>query len=264
MVSGMEGRFTPVLDIVRAVQPLLMPHWGVATATAYKTERYNSPVTALDVEAELLLARELKKFDSSISFVGEEHRGDRAASKFWLVDPIDGTDAFMRGLPHCTTMLALIEEGKPQFSAIYNFVTDELYHAERGKGAYRNGERIFVSERTPPEAMVGLESDLSKEENMQIFKKLRTTCSFFKTMTAGHEFALVASGKIEGRICVDPFGEDYDFVPGALLVAEAGGVVANIGSRSYDYKNLNFIAANQPVFEVLTESPDAVFPLSHS
>lgn len=238
-----------------------MPHWGEAKAVAHKTERYNSPVTALDTEVEARLARELNAFDPSISFVGEESGGDRSAEKFWLVDPIDGTDAFMRGLPHCTTMLALIESGQPQFSAIYNFVQDELYYAERGQGAYKNGERIHVSERQPPEAMVGLESDLSKEKNVQIFTQLRTTCSFFKTMTAGYEFSLVASGKMEGRICLDPFGEDYDFTPGAFLVAEAGGVVANLGSKSYDYRNLNFIAANRPVYKVLTEGPDAVFPI---
>jgi len=237
-----------------------MPHWGTAKAVNHKVERHNSPVTALDMAAEAHLKQKLEAFDSSIAFVGEEQGGDRSATKFWLVDPIDGTDAFMRGLPHCTTMIALIEEGRPQFSAIYNFVQDELYYAEKGKGAYKNGERIYVSERQPPEAMVGLESDMSKEKNVQIFTQLRTTCSFFKTMTAGYEFSLVASGKIEGRICVDPFGEDYDFAPGALLVAEAGGVVANLGSSTYDYRNLNFIAANRPVYKALTEGPDAVFP----
>jgi fructose-1,6-bisphosphatase/inositol monophosphatase family enzyme len=72
---------------------------------------------------------------------------------------------------------------------------------------------------------------------------------------------MVASGKLDGRIMLDPYGKDYDLLPGALLVAEAGGVVANIGSSNYDYKNFNFIAANPAVYHDLTDGNDVIFPL---
>jgi fructose-1,6-bisphosphatase/inositol monophosphatase family enzyme len=61
----------------------------------------------------------------------------------------------------------------------------------------------------------------------------------------------VASGKLEARICFDGFGEDWDFAPGALLVKEAGGIVRNIGSDSYDYRNHNYIAGSKAVYEDL-------------
>ena len=57
------------------------------------------------------------------------------------------------------------------------------------------------------------------------------------------------------------YGKDYDFAPGSLLVSEAGGVVANIGKTTYDYRNLNFIASNRPVFTALTEGAGALFPI---
>ena len=251
-----SGNFLPrVLDIVRSVRPLLLPHFGKAEVETYKTEHYNSPVTAHDKEVEAHLARELGLLDAAISFVGEERGGNRSARKFWLCDPIDGTVAFIEGRPHCTTMLALIEEGKPRFSIIYDFVNDVLYHAEQGHGAYENGKQICVSKRGPSEATIGIET-----QDAELFERLAKRYKLFRTMTAGHEFALVAKGEIEGRVCFKPYGQDYDFAPGTLLVSEAGGVVKNIGSDSYDYKNLDFITANRPVYEALTFGPNAPFP----
>ncbi|MEK7557346.1 MAG: inositol monophosphatase family protein, partial [Patescibacteria group bacterium] len=57
----------------------------------------------------------------------------------------------------------------------------------------------------------------------------------------------VATGQLEGRLCVNPFGEDWDYAPGTLLVAEAGGVVRNIGSEGYDFRNHSFLAAPSQV-----------------
>ena len=91
--------------------------------------------------------------------------------------------------------------------------------------------------------------------------EVKKLCSPLKFMCAGHEFAMVASGKLEGRIMYDPYGFDYDFAPGSLLVSEAGGVVTNIGSDKYDYRNLNSIAANPKLHQALTEGEGALFPL---
>lgn len=81
------------------------------------------------------------------------------------------------------------------------------------------------------------------------------------TLSAGHELALVASGKLEARVTCDPFGKAWDYAPGALLVSEAGGIVANIGKRTYDYRNCDFIAASPNVYRALAEGPEAVFPI---
>ena len=79
--------------------------------------------------------------------------------------------------------------------------------------------------------------------------------------SAGYEYILVAVGKLEGRVCFNPYGEDYDYAPGSLLVSEAGGKVTNIGSTKYDFNNLNFIAANKPLYKEWTEGKDALFPI---
>ena len=257
----MSDLLPQVLDVVRSVRPIVLPHWGKVQAIKYKTERYESPVTQFDVAAEEHIKAGLRTIDGT-PLVGEEGGGNRSAEKFWLLDPIDGTAAYIEGLPYCTTMLALIEQGEVRLSVIYDFVKDILYYAEKGKGAYENGQLLHVSERPLENATLGFESMLTTEAEQRTYTQLSEKCTLIKTMTAGHEFALVAKGEIEGRICFNPYGLDYDFAPGALLVSEAGGIVLNIGSKSYDYMNLNFLAVNEKVFNALTQGNEAIFPIN--
>lgn len=251
----------PIESIIRRVRAIVLPHYGNA-AFSQKDGYATDFVTELDVRVEEFLRDELARVMPGVPFVGEETGGDRAASTHWLCDPIDGTAHFVRGTPFCTTMLALIENGLVTRAYIYDFVRDVLYHAERGKGAFRDGERIHVSDRPLSHSWLGWETHLQKPENLAIHLELSRRSAFFKTLDAGYEFAMVAEGKLEGRLCFDPWGYDYDFAPGTLLVQEAGGMVANIGSRDYDYRNTNFLAANPAVFKELTEGPDAVFPIA--
>jgi myo-inositol-1(or 4)-monophosphatase len=251
---------TAVEGVIRSVRNIVLPHWGSATFTA-KSEHAHDLVTELDVKVEEMLKAELAKLYPEVAFVGEETGGDRTAEKLWLCDPIDGTVHFIRGMPFCSTMLAYIENGRVMASWIYLFVDDVLYHAVRGGGAFRDNTSVHVSERALAQSYMGWETHSEKPENMEKHLQLSKVSSFFKTVNAGYEFCLVADGRLEGRICFDPWGKDYDFAPGSLLVEEAGGVVANIGSRDYDYTNLSFLACNPIVFKELTEGQAAIFPL---
>lgn len=251
-----------VLDIVHSTRELLLPHWGNIDGTLKEKATASSVVTELDIMIEQYLADRLAIIDPTIAFAGEECGGSRDAARFWLCDPIDGTLHFVRGMPFCSVMLALIEGGTVQFSAIYDFVHDVMYHAIRGEGAYQNAEPIHVSKRTLDYSFIAFETNVDRRENLELLQRIRSTATLFSSITSGFEFSLVASGKLDGRICVDPHGKDWDFAPGSLLVEEAGGIVANIGARTYDFRNRNFIAANKAVYRELTEGPHALFPLS--
>jgi myo-inositol-1(or 4)-monophosphatase len=159
-------------------------------------------------------------------------------------------------------MLALIESGQVIFGAIYDFVNDKLYSAELGKGSTMNGTAIRVSDRSLRQAYVSYETHMEKSENLKTFQNLRNKSVLFTTACCGIEYTMIASGKLDGRVAFDPYGKDYDFAPGSLLVQEAGGVVANLGKTTYDYQNRDFIAANPIIFKELTEGPDAIFPIA--
>ncbi|MFZ2555841.1 MAG: inositol monophosphatase [Minisyncoccia bacterium] len=250
-----------VLPIIRATRELLLPKYGCVEELTRKGAYPASAVTELDLAVEAFLAAELKKSHPSIGFVGEESGGDRSAERFWLCDPIDGTGYYIRGVPFCTVMLALIEGEKVVFGAIYDFVNDVVYHAERGKGAFANERKISVSGRGIDNAYIMLESRIEKQENLALYLELHKRVCLTKTMCSGYEHVMVATGGAEARICRDPYGKDYDYAAGSLLVEEAGGIVANLGKHSYDYRNRDYIAANPVIFKALTEGSDALFPL---
>ncbi len=256
--------FNSVIDIVYQAGQNLKKHFGNVEVLGYKTTHFDTAtpsdvVTKLDQETENFLESNLKKIDPTIGFTGEESGVIKKSDRFWLADPIDGTGFFLRGIWGCTMMLILIEDGQQKFSAIYDFIQDKMYTAEDGKGAYLNKKRIKVSKRHLNEAFVYIESHSAK-----IYSALAEKCTNLGNYPAGIHFALAAEGKVEGRICVDPYGKDYDFAPGQLLVKEAGGIVKNIGKDSFDYTDLNFLAVNKEVYEELTQGPDAVFPINLS
>lgn len=254
------------LDIARgaavAAGTMLKPHYGnVESLNKGGGDSVGGIVTKLDVEIEQYLAVALAKFSDSVGFRGEELGAQSEAEVTWLVDPIDGTAHFVRGMPFCTTMIALIEKGMVVLSVIHNFITDETYWAIKGEGAYCNDKRITVSTRSLSQSILSYETHVDKPEHYERYIQVRNKANIFDTLNSGYEFSMIASGKLDGRVSVDPYGLDWDFAPGSLLVVEAGGVAANIGEKSYFYRNHDFIISNKLVYEELTSGAEAIFPI---
>jgi myo-inositol-1(or 4)-monophosphatase len=258
----MQVDILKVVEVVRKTRSMSLPSFGNVDIKAYKSVSEADAVTQIDLDIETFLKAELKVIYPDIPFVGEEFGGDKSASTFWLVDPIDGTAHYIRGIPFSTTMLALIKDGSVLLSIIYDFVNDIAYYAERGNGAYKNGEKITVSDRDIQHAYISCEINSLKEENKVILSEIRKRAPQIVLRSSGYEYVLVATGKIEARITYDPFCKDHDCAPGALLVEEAGGIVRNFNKESYDYTNLSFYAGNPRVYKVLVEAEEGIPGLS--
>ena len=246
-----------IIKVVRATRDLTLPNFGNIEVTEYKNESPASAVTEIDQQVEQQLKAGLAKLLPEVPFVGEEFGGNRENDTFWLSDPIDGTGHFIRGIPFSTTMLALIDKGEVVFSIIYDFINDDIYHAELNKGAYKNGEKISVSDRKLQQAYMFYEYKPT-ETGKKVFDYINAKSIILQTVSCGFQFIQVVSGKAEGFIVYDGYGQDYDFAAGSLLVKEAGGVVRNFKSNSYDYKNLSFIASNQTVYDELVNTGDSI------
>lgn len=218
-------------------------------------------VTKLDHQTENFLFDELKKFDPMISFHGEEF-GERSSSeRKWLVDPIDGTSFFARGLPFCATMVALVEDDKVLLSVIYDIASKDLYWAIKGQGAYCNKKRIHVSKRPLSRSFLAFETRLEDVDNLPLYLKVKKAANTIPAINSGFEFMMIASGKLDGRIAINPYFNDWDVAPGSLLVTEAGGIATNIGKTTYDYRNHDYIISNPVVHQELTEGANALFPI---
>ena len=241
---------------------MLLPYWGnVESMTKMTADGKKSIVTELDRKIETYLQRGLHTIDPGAGFAGEEFGGSRETERFWLCDPIDGTMQFVRGMPGCTVMLALIENGMVTYSILYDFVNDVMYHAQRGKGAFADNEPIHVSDRPLPDAYISFETHVTTKETLALRERLQAVTKLFNANISGNEFILVATGKLEGRIVAHGASKDWDNAPGTLLVEEAGGVATTIGASTYDFRRPDFIALNRPVYDALTRGENAIFPV---
>ncbi|MBI2329990.1 hypothetical protein HYU94_01225 [Candidatus Daviesbacteria bacterium] len=252
--------FNPVLELIIKAGRKLKPAFGKIKGERYKGGDAGNIVTKLDIETEEFLASSLKELYPSIGFKGEESGLRKKADMFWLVDPIDGTGYFVRGIPGCTNMIALIDGKEVIFSAIYDFINGNLYHAQKKQGAYCNNKKMHVSDLSLEEGFLYFECDINKKTLAEFESLKKYSMVLSSGYPPGFEYAMVASGKIEGRINLDPMGSDYDYASGVFLVKEAGGQVANIGSNEFDYMNLNSIAANKKVYKALTKGENPIFP----
>jgi myo-inositol-1(or 4)-monophosphatase len=213
-----------------------------------------SVVTEMDTFVEEKLKEAMEKLDPSIGFGGEEGGVDFSQPTFWLADPIDGTDAFIRGLPFATSMIALIDNGQPVFSLIYNFTMGDFYIAIKGHGATVNGHPLHVSDRNIDHAWVMLKMTEDTPGALQVAEDLSHKVNRIRRFAgAGFDYHSIASGSMDGLIQFHGHGHEWDFAPGVLLVQEAGGRVANLGSDMYNYRIFNHIAANPVIFDALME-----------
>ena len=245
------------IDSAQTAGKELIKHYGKVESEAKGNtgNEAGDVVTKLDRETETFLSKQFKEFDPNIGFRGEEFGIESHADITWLVDPIDGTSHFIRGLPFCTTMIALIEDGTVVLSVINDFVRKNTYWAIRDHGAFMDGEKIHVSSRPLQSAVLSFETKLHKTENMDSYLKVRKAAGgIISTVNCGFEFSMIASGKLDGRITKDPYGYDWDYAPGTLIVEEAGGIVKNHGKNDYKYTNHDFIAANPSVYKDLIDN----------
>lgn len=231
------------------LRPKLLETQGVIE---HRLKDDESAVTEMDVLVENTLREQLAAFDSGIGFGGEETGVDYDQKTFWLVDPIDGTEAFIRGLPFATNMVALIDNGQPVLGIIYNFSLDEFFIARKGGGAFCNGHPIQVSGRELKRSAVVAAGWLPDDDGCQhniLRQKIRIQP---RMCSAGFELTAVARGALDGAVCINTRGKPWDFAPGTLIVQEAGGRVENILTPgAYDYRDKDLVAANPVIFDEL-------------
>lgn len=196
-------------------------------------------VTRADLKAEETLFAELTKARPGYGFLGEERGFVEGTDKThrWIVDPIDGTLNFMHGMPHFAISVGLEREGQLIAGIVYNPVRDELFWAEKGRGAWLNTRRLRVSaRRTLAEAVVATGIPfLGKPGHAQFLKELHQiagkTAGVRRFGSAALDLAWVAAGRF------DAFWERdlklWDIAAGVVLVREAGGICQEIDGADF-------------------------------
>jgi myo-inositol-1(or 4)-monophosphatase len=230
----------PASELLTDFETIIREAGEIARATA-RTEfkrwtkgHDNSPVSEGDIAVNNFLRARLTALSPDAGWLSEEtedHLPDRDMPLAWIVDPIDGTRAYINGRADWTIAVALVKDGAPQLAAVYAPVTDEMFLAARGQGATLNGRRIHAS------AGAGL-TGAKLAGPRRYLDRLTSLHPQIAAQPKIHSLALrlarVAHGELDAAFASHG-GHDWDLAAADLLVHEAGGVMTDFSGRGLIY-----------------------------
>ena len=202
-------------------------------------------VTKTDKHVEKILIEELSKTKKNYSFLTEETGAIKNKDKenIWVIDPIDGTTNFLHGIPHFAISIALMSKQELLSGLIFDPIKDEMFFAEKDKGAFLNNQRLRVSNKN------SLDECLFSSNNEGVkFSNLNMRCSG----SASLDLAYVASGRLDGyfqnKINI------WDVAAGTLMINEAGGIVNDI--HKFEVNKINIKASSAVINDKMLENLD--------
>ncbi|MDJ0513875.1 MAG: 3'(2'),5'-bisphosphate nucleotidase CysQ [Methyloceanibacter sp.] len=213
-----------------------------------------SQVSEADLAVDAALKLDLTTRRKEYGWLSEESPDDRSRLKYsrvWMVDPIDGTGAFLREIPEWTVSAALVEDGVPAIGVVFNPETDELFHAIRGGGAFLNGEPIHTTDRSSLDGAKMIASGgLFRKK---IWEDPWPNVKAEWVNSVAYRLALVAAGRGDATISLTPKAE-WDLAAAAVIVEEAGGVITDHRGMPHTYN------CDNPKFPSLVASGRALHP----
>lgn len=192
-------------------------------------------VTEFDVCVQEFLLTGIKEIFPDAVFIAEEKENDTNqlnAAHCFIIDPIDGTTNFICDYHHSAISLALLSYGEPVFGAVYNPYLNEMFSAERGKGAFCNGKPLHVSSRPIERALVMFgtspySKDTHADPTFAMCKKFLMPCADLRRSgSCALDLAYLAAGRVDIFFEYRTF--PWDIMAGVLLIREAGGIITTI------------------------------------
>ncbi len=215
-------------------------------------------VSEVDKLAEAEIVKELRRAYPDHAILAEESGAIGKGPLTWVIDPLDGTHNYLRGIPHFSVSIALLEKGVPIHAVVFDPLRDELYTASKGDGSYLNDRRMRVGKRENlGGAMIATGFPFRQREHLAA--QLDMTRAILgqaedirRSGSAALDLAYVAAGRYDGyfEIGLKP----WDMAAGVLLVHEAGGRYGDFAGRDGIPASGNLIAGNLNVAKALTDA----------
>lgn len=248
---------TQLADIVGEAGRVALRYFHSPVKSWFKGEGHGSPVSEADIAVDLLIRQRLTATGLGWGWLSEETEDDPdrlTHDRIWVVDPIDGTRAFLAGCPDWTISAALVEYGRPTIAALYAPVTAEMFFAIRDRGATLNGVPIAVD---PGAALAG--ARIAGPQRM--LDRLSARAPGIHCEPKIHSLALRFARVAQGRIDVAFAGRnshDWDLAGADLLVHEAGGVLTTMTGETVTYNRPRpqheaLVAAGRPRHRVVSD-----------
>lgn len=244
----MQIDINELIELVKSVKPMFLNHTEAEHVTVKGRADF---VTQVDIRVQEYMRNELSKRWPDVQFMGEEK--DNSDIDFngavWILDPVDGTTNLIHDFKDSALSLGLCEQGQVTLGVIYQPFLDEIFWAQKGKGAFCNGKPIHVSDTQKLEdslVAVGTSPyhrDLTGE-NFNAIRCIYEHCVDIRRMGAASvDLAYVACGRVEAYF--ERNLKPWDFAAGKIIVEEAGGRVIDIkGSSANAMAPSDIIAGN--------------------
>jgi myo-inositol-1(or 4)-monophosphatase len=243
----------------RAAGQIILRHMNRLESLAVVEKQQLDFVTEVDRMAEAEIIRELKRAYPAHAMLAEESGATGKNSKnTWVIDPLDGTHNYLRGFPHFSVSIALLEHGDPIVGVVFDPLRGELFTASKGDGAFLNDRRMRVGKR---ESLAGalLATGFPYRQRAHLEVQLGMTRALLqeaedirRTGSAALDIAYVAAGRIDGfyEIGLKP----WDMAAGCLLIREAGGRHGDFVGRDGMPASGNLLAGNIKVVEAMVKA----------
>ncbi|PCI56767.1 MAG: inositol monophosphatase [Alphaproteobacteria bacterium] len=222
-------------------------------------------VSAADRRSEEIIFEELKKARPDYSFLMEESGAvsGKNSDYRWIIDPLDGTTNFLHGIPHWAISIGLEHKGQMIAGLIHDPVKDEIFHAEKGKGAFMRRSRLRVSGRNDlMNATIATgaprRSQAQKDQFIAEYSAMQSVAPGLRRFgAAALDLAYVAAGRYEGFWERDL--KSWDIAAGIIIVKEAGGFISDIDDiRKNPVDTGNILATNEQLFDSIGKVLKAV------
>jgi myo-inositol-1(or 4)-monophosphatase len=230
---------------------IIMSRFAMRKDISYKSEGRNNIVTDVDLLVEKTITSQLRKAYPDFGIMSEESKEIKGSAPYkWIVDPIDGTRNYAYGIPHFCVCIALARGDDVVMGLIYDPVRDELFHAEKGGGAYLNSESIYVTKRSSlQEALISCDMGYNPDNSrkyIDIYSNLWSNVTTTRLMgSAALGIAYTACARLDLYFHVSLY--PWDIASGILLVREAGGVARQLDGRPAVYSNKDIIVSNRKI-----------------
>ncbi|MCQ9207155.1 MAG: inositol monophosphatase [Omnitrophica bacterium] len=214
-------------------------------------------VTDADKRAESIIVGTIKKSFPRHSFLAEENTYAKKDLDFtWIIDPIDGTTNFLHGFPFFCVSIALVYRGKIILGVVYDPTREELFYAERAKGAFLNKKRIHVSAVSRLKKSLvatGFAYDIKRAVNNNVsnfINFLKASQAVRRAGSAALDLCYIACGRFDGfwEFYLNP----WDTAAGLLMVEEAGGKATKIDGSAYSIYDKEILASNSKIHREMT------------
>lgn len=222
-------------DIAYQAGKIMLKYFNQNNGASYKGD--NTIVTLADTEINSYLIKKVKEQYPAHAVDGEEEQSGKS-NFVWVCDPVDGTAMYARHIPVAVFSLALVIDGVPNIGVVYDPFTDSLYTAIKGKGAYKNGEKIFVNNYTLDNIKTVCHCDMwskAKYNICKVFEKLRNKTRLNDIGSITKASCLVATGDYSLAIFTGTEHKHCDIAAVKVIVEEAGGKVTDLFGNDQRY-----------------------------